>query len=253
MKCPGQDSRNWKPGDIFDKPCPKCGRTVEFFKDEPVRRCKSCGHRFVNPKMDFGCAAYCKFAEQCLGDMPPELLAERKDLLKDRVAVEMKRYFKTDFKRIGHATKVARYAERITNGEGGDLAVVLSAAYLHDIGIKEAERKHNSTAARHQEEEGPPVAREMLVRLGADEELVDEVCDIVGHHHHPRAKESVNFKSVYDADLIVNMEEKQETSPTDPEQLSAWIDKALLTQSGKELAKGILLVGEEPEKMRPAV
>ena len=253
MKCPGQDSRHWKPGDIFDKPCPKCGSTVEFFKDEPVRKCRKCGHRFVNPKMDFGCAAYCKFAEQCLGDMPPELLAKRKDLLKDRVAVEMKRHFKTDFKRIGHATKVARYAERIANGEGGDLAVVLCAAYLHDIGIKEAERKHNSTAARYQEEEGPPVAREMLVRLGADQELVEEVCDIVAHHHHPRNEETANFKSVYDADLIVNMEEKQESSPTDPEQLPAWIDKALMTQSGKEVAKGILLRGEERGRMKTAV
>lgn len=241
MKCPGQDSRNWKPGDIFDKPCPKCGSAVEFFKDEPVRRCKNCGHRFVNPKMDFGCAAYCRFAEQCLGDMPPELIAKRKDLLKDRVAVETKRYFKSDFKRIGHATKVARYAERIARDEGADLAVVLCAAYLHDIGIKEAERKHKSTAARYQEEEGPPVAREILERLGAEEDLVEEVCDIVAHHHHPRPDETVNFKSLYDADLIVNMEEKQPDSPTDPERLAAWVDRALLTQAGRQLAGKILL------------
>ena len=253
MKCPGQDSRNWKPGDIFDKPCPKCGSSVEFFKDEPVRRCKSCGHRFVNPKMDFGCAAYCKFADQCLGDMPSELLAKRKDLLKDRVAVEMKRYFKTDFKRIGHATKVARFAERIAADEGGDLAVVLCAAYLHDIGINEAERNYNSTAARHQEEEGPPVAREMLERLGADEELVEEVCDIVAHHHHPRAEETVNFKSVYDADMIVNREEKQEDTPADPEKLAVWIDQTLLTPAGRVLAKGILLRGEGPGKLTTAV
>jgi putative nucleotidyltransferase with HDIG domain len=226
---------------------------VEFFKDEPVRRCKSCGHRFVNPKMDFGCAAYCKFADQCLGDMPPELLAKRKDLLKDRVAVEMKRYFKTDFKRIGHATRVARFAERIAAEEGGDLAVVLCAAYLHDIGIKEAERKHNSTASRHQEEEGPPVAREMLERLGAEEELVEEVCDIVAHHHHPRAEETVNFKSVYDADQIVNMDEKQGDAPTDSEKLAAWIDRALLTVGGRNLAKGILLRGEAPENLKTAV
>ncbi len=253
MKCPGQDSRNWKPGDIFDRPCPKCGSPVEFFKDEPVRRCKTCGHRFVNPKMDFGCAAYCKFAEQCLGDMPPELLAKRKDLLKDRVAVEMKRYFKTDFRRIGHATKVARYAQRIADKEGGDLAVVLCAAYLHDIGIKEAERKHNSTAARYQEEEGPPIAREILVRLGADEVLVEEVCDIVGHHHHPRAEETANFRALYDADMIVNMEEKQETSPVDPGKLAARIERVFLTPSGRELAKKILLARQEQEENIAAV
>jgi hypothetical protein len=43
---------------------------VEFFKDESTRKCKNCGHGIINPKMDFGCAAYCKFAEQCLGELP---------------------------------------------------------------------------------------------------------------------------------------------------------------------------------------
>ena len=52
--------------------------------------------------MDFGCASYCPHAEQCLGGLPPELMAQKEDLLKDRVAIEMKRYFTADFKRIGH-------------------------------------------------------------------------------------------------------------------------------------------------------
>jgi len=237
MKCPGQDSRNWTPGDIFEMTCPRCGKPVEFFKDEPIRRCRNCKHRFVNPKMDFGCASYCKFADQCLGDLPPELLAKRKDLLKDRVAVEMKRYFKHDFKRIGHATKVARYAERIFQKEGGDLAVILSAAYLHDIGIKQAEEKHQSTAAKYQEQEGPPIAREILTRLGAEADLIEEVCDIVGHHHHPQNEETTNFKAVYDADLIVNLEEQLKESSLEGEKLAARIDRAFLTPSGQDLAR----------------
>ena len=241
MKCPGQDSRNWKPGDIFDMPCPRCGAVVEFFKDEPLRRCRSCGHRFVNPKMDFGCASYCKFAEQCLGDMPPELLTKRKDLLKDRVAVEMKRYFRNDFRRIGHATKVARYADRIVEEAGGDRAVVLCAAYLHDIGILEAERKHASTAARYQEEEGPAVARDILERLGADDDLVEEVCDIVGHHHHPRPEETASFKAVYDADLLVNRAERQKEEPAKPGRLEGWIEKAFLTEAGRKMARRAFL------------
>jgi len=58
MKCPGQDMRFWKPGDIFDTQCPKCGRKVEFFRDEVRRKC-GCGHEIVNPKLDFGCAQWC--------------------------------------------------------------------------------------------------------------------------------------------------------------------------------------------------
>ncbi len=241
MKCPGQDSRYWKPGAIFEVPCAQCGEPVEFFKDEPTRRCRKCGHKMVNPGMDFGCAAYCRFAEQCLGDLPPELLAQRNDLLKDRVAVEMKRYFGRDFKRIGHATRVARYAERIVREEKGDPAVVLTAAYLHDIGIPEAERKHHSSAARHQEEEGPRVARELLDRLGAAEELVQEVCDIIAHHHHPREEETLNFKAVYDADLLVNLEEDLKETNKDPDQIEDKIDELFLTESGRRLAREVLL------------
>jgi len=124
MKCPGQDTRYWKPEAVFEAKCPKCGNAVEFFKDDTTRKCGICGHRFLNPGMDFGCAAYCPYAEQCIGNLPPELMAHKENLLKDRVAIEMKKYFKKDFKRIGHATKVARYAERIGKSEGGNMAVI---------------------------------------------------------------------------------------------------------------------------------
>ncbi|MBN1849454.1 MAG: HD domain-containing protein [Deltaproteobacteria bacterium] len=244
MKCPGQDSRYWKADAVMDVKCPKCGHEVEFFKDDTTRRCKHCGHKFLNPGMDFGCASYCKFAGQCIGNLPPELIAQKENLLKDRVAIEMKRYFKTDFKRIGHASRVARYAEQIGREEQGNLAIILIAAYLHDIGIKEAERKHQSTAARFQEQEGPPIAREILTQLGAKEEIITEVMDIIGHHHHPGPSESIDFKCVYDADLLVNLEEKKREEPMD---LTKWAEvarKSFLTKSGKALAEKKLLASE---------
>lgn len=244
MKCPGQDSRYWKPGAIFEVQCPECGNEVEFFKDDTTRLCRKCGHRFVNPEMDFGCASYCPYAEQCLGDLPPELMAERDDLLKDRVAVEMKRYFGRDFKRIGHAAKVARYAERIVKEEQGNPAVVLCAAYVHDIGIHESERSYYSEAPQRHEEAGPPIAREILTKLGAKQEIVDEVCDIIGHHHHPGDDETLNFKIVYDADLIVNLEEQHKESKMDRDELSVTIEKHFLTETGKRLAREALL-GEQ--------
>jgi HD superfamily phosphohydrolase YqeK/ribosomal protein S27AE len=243
MKCPGQDPRYWKFDAIFETECPNCGHAVEFFKDETRRRCKKCGHQVLNPKMDFGCAAHCKFAEHCFGELPPELLKEKENLFKDRVAVEMKLYFKQDFKRIGHAARVARYADRLVQEEKGDPAVVLSAAYLHDIGIKKAEEKHQSSEARYQEEEGPAVAREILTKLDAADPLIEEVCDIVGHHHHPRPGETVNFKVVYDADVLVNLEEIQKKAPMAHEKLVKLVDSKFLTDSGRELARNVLLNG----------
>jgi HD superfamily phosphodiesterase len=190
--------------------------------------------------MDFGCASYCQYAEECIGTLPPELVAQKEDLLKDRIAIEMKRYFKSDFKRISHATRVARYAERIGKSERGNMAVILASAYLHDIGIHEAERKYGSTAAKYQEKEGPAIARSIMTKLGAKEELIEEVCDIIGHHHHPRPEETLNFKVLYDADLITNLEEKQKESPIDNDRLAQIIDKSFLIESGREEAKKTL-------------
>ena len=241
MKCPGQDTQYWKPGAIFEARCPKCGNAVEFFKDDTTRKCDKCGHRFVNPDMDFGCAAYCPHAEQCIGDLPPELIAQKEDLLKDRVAIEMKRYFNNDFRRIGHASRVARYAERIGKKEKGNLAVILPAAYLHDIGIHEAEKKHGGSAAKFQEAEGPAVARRILEKLGAKDELINEVCDIIGHHHHPRSAETINFKVVYDSDLLENTETKKKNEFMDDNELRRFIEKSFLTATGRETAKEVLL------------
>ena len=239
MRCPGQDTRFWGSESIFEIACPKCGENIEFFKDEPTRKCKKCGHSVVNPKIDFGCASYCKYAAECLGDSKKNSMYQE-NFFKDRVGLEMKRYFKDDFKRIGHAIKVARYAEKIVKKEKGDPAVILSAAYLHDIGIHEAERKYNSTSAIYQEKEGPPIAKEILTKLGASKELIFEVCDIIAHHHHPREKESLNFKILYDSDMLVNLKEKQKSGHLDSNKLDNKINNSFLTSTGRELANSLL-------------
>jgi DNA-directed RNA polymerase subunit RPC12/RpoP len=241
MKCPGQDSRFWDSGAIYEAECTECGAPVEFFKDETSRKCRKCGHKLVNPRMDFGCASYCQYAAQCLGDLPPELLAKRDDLLKDRVAIEVKKYFRQEFKQIGHVLKVARYAEQIVKAERGNPAVVIAAAYLHDIGAVEARKKHGSADARYQELEGPPVARGILEKLGARPKMIEEVCGIVARHHRPEADEPVNFRCLYDADLIANLEEAQKERPLEQLELSIRIEESFLTVSGKELARAILL------------
>jgi len=241
MRCPGQDMQYWKPGAIFEANCPKCGVIVEFFKDDTARKCGACGHRFVNPQMDFGCAAYCPYAEQCLGTLPEGLAVQRENLLKDRVAVEMKRYYRNDFKRIGHASRVARHAERIGKAEGGNLAVILAAAYLHDIGRVEAAREHARAAGNHPEAGGEAAAREILAKLGAREELIAEVCDIIGHHHHPRPGDSLNFQVVCDADALENLDEENKNSPLEAGQLTERIERSFLTAAGRQTAREVLL------------
>ncbi len=66
-KCPGQDQRYWKPGDVFEVNCPGCNGKIEFFKDEPQLKCRKCGRAVLNPKINLACAKWCRYAEQCLG------------------------------------------------------------------------------------------------------------------------------------------------------------------------------------------
>lgn len=70
-RCPGQDMRYWKPDDIFYVVCPHCSEKIEFWKDEPMRVCKNCSQEVRNPRIDLGCAKWCKFADQCLGSEEP--------------------------------------------------------------------------------------------------------------------------------------------------------------------------------------
>ncbi len=240
MRCPGQDMQYWKPGAIFESTCPKCEQPVEFFKDDTARKCGNCGHRFVNPQMDFGCAAYCPYAEQCLGTLPEGLAVQKENLLKDRVAVEMKRYFRNDFKRIGRSGRVARYAERIGKAEKGNLAVILSAAYLLDIDAA-ADGPHGSVAAEPALTGEPSEAREILTRLGAREELIHEVCNIITHHRSGRTDDSVNYQAVYDADVLETLDEEHKTHPLDAGELDERIEGSFLTASGRQAARETLL------------
>ena len=241
MKCPGQDSRYWKPGSIFETQCPGCGVMVEFFKDDPTRKCHACGHKFVNPNMDFGCAAYCRFADQCIGELPPELLAERQELMKDRIAVEMKKYYKTDFKRIGNATRVARHAETLSRELGGDMAVVLAASYLHEIGVNAAKQKHGSTDRKYVEMEGPGIAREIMEKAGARNEMTEAVCDIISGRCIPETDEGINCRIVSDALELAAMEVEYKDGVAEPEQAAKRIQNRLSTQSARDRAKKLFL------------
>jgi len=237
-KCPGQDPMFWKSSDVFEIPCPKCGYGVEFFKYDVKRKCR-CGHEIVNPKINFGCAEWCPYGDSCIEGLPEEIKAKTKEekdnRLRERIALEMKRYFGPDTKRINHALRVARYAEELLKVEGGNPMVVFGAAYLHDIGIKKAEEKYGTASAEHQEKEGSGIAREILYKLNVQKPIVDEICDIISHHHHPREKESLHFQILYEADCLVNIEE--DNLYEKPRQLEEMVSKVFRTATGKRIAK----------------
>jgi hypothetical protein len=217
MKCPGQDTQYWKPGAIYEVPCPECGGVVEFFKDDTSRKCGHCGHRFVNPQMDFGCAAYCQFAAECLGTLPPEVVAGREDLLKDRVAVEMKRYHRADFHKIGRASRTARYAETISKAEGGSMAMVLMAAYLYDM--------------------PPQDAQGILEKLGAPKPLLQGVLNLVNASDAVSEAMTINLGILTDARRLSALEERLKAATITPEILNLERRNGFFTKTGGSIAE----------------
>jgi hypothetical protein len=157
MKCPGQDTRFWKPGDIFLAECPKCGAEIEFFKDDTRRRCAWCGHLFYNPKIELGCAEWCRYAEKCVPDLVKAKKAAQtfKELL-----AEQARQILQDNPAAWEATEAAaHYAQDLLRAEGGDPKVVLAAVLLHRVDRSQA--------------------REFLAELETEPEMIEAIMELM--------------------------------------------------------------------------
>lgn len=206
----------WTSEAIFDVKCPECHKMVEFYKDDTTRKCNHCGHRFVNPKMDFGCATYCQFAEQCLGTLPEEFAGARDNLFKDKVAVEIKRFWGTDFKNIRRTLTAAKYAEDLGKRSGANMAVVLCSAYVSGI---------NRTDARS-----------VLEKAGATPQIINEIFSVLDEiTETPHQETSLEAKLVHDALLLRSAHEQIREDQTEPAIAAEELQGTLSTNWSKEL------------------
>ena len=130
------------------------------------------------------------------------------------LALAMINYDNGDPRRIQHTTKVHAYALLIGLGEGLDqetLLILESAALVHDIGIRASEKKYGYQNGKLQEQEGPSVARELLIRIGGyTEEQMERIGWLVAHHHTYHASEDLDYQILIEADFLVNLYEDNE-------------------------------------------
>jgi hypothetical protein len=203
----------WKPGDIFEAKCPNCGHDVEFFKDEARRKCRACGTKILNPRMDFGCASYCKYASECLGEMVPELISKRNDFFKDRVALKVKEILGNDFSRIAHVLRVARYAEQMAREEKIEPALVLCASYLH--ALEDGASSNTGDGASHDEGE------RVLAGLGADRGLIEGVKDLLRRMNDSEPGDSKEARVLIEAHRLAQADEQTSTKSEGPLDVSA--------------------------------
>ena len=187
------------------------------------------------------CLDWCKQGKECVGDAAyANYMANKSMVIKRQLLDAIAVYFEGDENRIDHAKRVLRYAEELLIEEDADWHIVIPASILHDVGIKVAEEKYGSSAGSLQEKEGPAIARKMVLSLGFKLDDVDEICEIIGHHHTPGVIDTTNFKVLFDADTLVNAFDH--LSDTPPEKIAHFIDEQFLTDSGIAMAKRELIV-----------
>jgi hypothetical protein len=186
MKCPGQDTRFWKPGDIFVAECPKCGAEIEFFKDDTRRRCAWCGHLFYNPKVELGCAEWCQYAEKCV----PDLVKAKKaaQTFKEILSEQVQSHLGAGSEAWALTDRGLTLAQELLKAEGGDPKVVLAATLLHRV--------------------DEATARKFLEELETEPEIIEAVLEILGGKGENRDLNQQLFR-----DVLTLLQEPAATPP----------------------------------------
>lgn len=138
-----------------------------------------------------------------------------------------------DPKRIQHFVKVYTFASTIGKGEGlspRQQEILEIAAILHDIGIHASEEKYGSPAGKYQEIEGPALAKALLKPLGYDEELMDRVAYLIGHHHTYNDVDGIDYRILLEADFLVNSYEDSLSEKS----IISFREKVFETATGKK-------------------
>lgn len=157
-----------------------------------------------------------------------------------KVTQKMINYFNKDVKRINHSLKVYSFCNTIGTLEQlneNELLTVSLSGILHDIGIKEAERKYNSSAGPYQEKEGPAIAREIMDKFDIAPNIAERVCYIVGNHHSYNKIDGMDFQILVEADFLVNIFE----DGMDKTSVAAIRSKYFKTKAGCEILENMYL------------
>ena len=125
------------------------------------------------------------------------------------------KYDHGDVKRIQHLIKVHDLCLTIglmENMPAEALWTLEAAAMLHDIGIHAGEAKHGGKCTgKHQEEEGPAVAQEILDSVGGfTNQQTERIKYLIAHHHTYSDIQGLDYQILVEADFLVNLYEDGE-------------------------------------------
>lgn len=233
-RCPGQNTQFWKPDDIFNINCPYCDGEIEFWKDEPMLNCPKCGREVRNPRIDLGCAKWCKFAQECLGTLPDEL--DRAAPVVERLIKLMEKHLVSQPGRLKRAREVHALTERILAEDSGDPRVVKCASLIAGASLNEDwDVLEKPTLPKDNPFCDPHSPREILAEAGLDPAAIEQICTIADAVLSERILEGGEFAIVWDVIQLERLSLINEAAQ--PALEPAVIMATLRTESGKELAR----------------
>ncbi len=157
-------------------------------------------------------------------------------MMLNKLHLAMIELYKGDAKRIQHFCKVHSYAKLIAeteNVDGRTLFIIETAALTHDIGIHTCEKKYGNCGGKLQEKEGPAIAKELLAKLGFEDDISERVQYLIAHHHTYNNINAIDYQILVEADFLVNI---MEDSLTKEATLQAY-NKIFKTECGKKICR----------------
>jgi hypothetical protein len=114
--------------------------------------------------------------------------------------------------------------------------VLETAALVHDIGIRNAQRQYGRSDGKLQEQIGPGEAETLLRSLGGyTEAQIDRVKYLVGHHHTYTDVVGRDYQILIEADFLVNLYEFADRYRA----ILSVEERIFRTESGKRLLRSI--------------
>ena len=160
------------------------------------------------------------------------------------VTKAMIEYFAGDVRRINHFLKVYAFAKTIGELEELDEStqeILEIAAITHDIGIKNSEKKYNSSSGHYQQIEGPSEAEKLLGAIQIKETVIERVCWLIAHHHIYTHINEIDYQILVEADFLVNASEDQMSESA----ISHFKKEIFRTETGKLLLDELYAKAEQ--------
>ena len=114
----------------------------------------------------------------------------------------------------------------------GDPARIQHFVKVHSFAKLIGEEEHLEENGRLQEQEGPAEAEKMMKSLGFEQDMIDRVSYLVGHHHTYTNINGMDYQILVEADFLVNYFENHSETDT----IKKSVKKIFKTETGIRIA-----------------